>query len=58
MCEMAKMVNMADSVYDELDKLKGDVMRQKRHAGQKERTTYSELVMMLINLYKGLSVGQ
>ncbi|HWQ96122.1 MAG TPA: hypothetical protein VN368_01995 [Candidatus Methylomirabilis sp.] len=49
---MSKMVNLIEPCYEQLEKLKEEIKEGKIACGEKEKTTYSEIICMLLKYYK------
>lgn len=45
------VVNLIQPSYDELENLKNEMKNQKKQAGKPTKTTFSEIVCMLIKNY-------
>jgi len=54
---MAKMVYLSDGVYAKFDDLKSEIKKEKEKSNQKGKTTFSEVLALLINSYKSKMVS-
>jgi predicted CopG family antitoxin len=50
------LISVIDDCYTELERLKADLIKQKKSKGQPAKTTFSEVVCMLIRERKGKGV--
>ncbi|HWQ96038.1 MAG TPA: hypothetical protein VN368_01575 [Candidatus Methylomirabilis sp.] len=49
---MPKMINLIPECYEQLEKIKEEIKKQKADAGKQGKTTFSETVCCLIRNYR------